>query len=179
PKPPKFDSNRARRILTNKELYLPKHGPKAHRLVFDDQGAPHEVYEFEDEKEFKKGDVEKQREEFRGKEERKLKEVDRGVDKGVEKEKRRVKKEKRKRREREERGDGEEELRVELVPFEGLEEGGSGEEGDGVMERNGLNGLDERTAERRSKRRKRNTDDELSGSNNLEDLETMASGLLG
>ncbi|KAL9033818.1 MAG: hypothetical protein Q9180_005748, partial [Flavoplaca navasiana] len=42
PKPPKFDSNRARRILTNKELYLPKHGLKAHRLVFDDQGAPHE-----------------------------------------------------------------------------------------------------------------------------------------
>lgn len=54
-KPPKFDSNRARRILTNKELYLPKHGPKARKLVFDDQGAPHEVYEFEDEKEFKRG----------------------------------------------------------------------------------------------------------------------------
>ena len=179
PKPPKFDSNRARRILTNKELYLAKHGPKAHRLVFDDQGAPHEVYEFEDEKEFKKGDVEKQREEFRGKEERRLKEVDRGVDKGVEKEKRREKREKRRKREKEERGDSREEVRVELVPFEGLEEEESGGEGDGVVERSGLNGLDERTVERRRKRRKRNTDDELSGSNNLEDLETMASGLLG
>ncbi|KAL8893707.1 MAG: hypothetical protein Q9192_005004, partial [Flavoplaca navasiana] len=175
PKPPKFDSNRARRILTNKELYLPKHGPKAHRLVFDDQGAPHEVYEFEDEKEFKKGDVEKQREEFRGKEERRLKEVDRAIDKGVEKEKRRKKREKRRKREREERVDGEDEVRVELVPFEGLEEGGSGGEGDGVMERSGLDGLDERTVERRRKRRKRNNQ----GSNNLEDLETMASGLLG
>ncbi|KAL9621626.1 MAG: hypothetical protein Q9204_008105 [Flavoplaca sp. TL-2023a] len=179
PKPPKFDSNRARRILTNKELYLPKHGPKARRLVFDDQGASHEVYEFEDEKEFKKGDVEKQREEFRGKEERRLKEVDRGVDKGVEKEKRREKREKRRRRDREERGNREEEVRVELVPFEEAAEGGSGGEGDGVMERSGLDGLDERTVERRRKRRKRNTDDELSGSNNLEDLETMASGLLG
>lgn len=67
--------------------------------------------------------MEKQREEFRSKEERRLKEVDRGVDRGVEKEKRREKREKRRRKEREEKGDEEEEVRVELVPFEGLEEG--------------------------------------------------------
>ncbi|KAI4250646.1 MAG: hypothetical protein L6R42_008696, partial [Xanthoria sp. 1 TBL-2021] len=64
PKPPKFDSNRARRLLTTKEYAL-KHGPKGQKLVFDDQGNPHEVYEFEDEKEFlEKGDVARQREEF-------------------------------------------------------------------------------------------------------------------
>ncbi|KAL8854088.1 MAG: hypothetical protein Q9198_010939, partial [Flavoplaca austrocitrina] len=118
----------------------------------------------------------KQREEFRGKEERRLKDVDRVVDKGVEKEKRREKREKRRRREREERGDREEEVRVELVPFGGPKEGGSGGEDDRVIERSRLDG---RTVERRRKRRKRNTEDELSGSNNLEDLETMASGLLG
>lgn len=48
-----------------------------------------------------------------------------------------------------------------------------------MMERSGLNESDEGTVERRRKRRKRSRDDELSSSNNLEDLETMASGLLG
>ncbi|KAI4235255.1 MAG: hypothetical protein LQ349_003293 [Xanthoria aureola] len=178
PKPPKFDSNRARRLLTTK-LYALKHGPKAHKLVFDDQGDAHEVYEFEDEKEFlRKGDVAKQREEFVGKEGRRLEEVDRGVDRGVEKGKRRERREKRRRREREEM-DGTEggEVRVELVPFEGEEEGGG--DGDEVVEGRQSNGFDEERVDGKRKR-KRGGDGELLDSNNkLEDLEAMASGLLG
>lgn len=178
PKPPKFDSNRARRLLTTKEYAL-KHGPKAHKLVFDDRGDAHEVYEFEDEKDFlRKGDVATQREEFVGKEGRRLKEVDRGVDRGVEKGKRRERREKRRRREREEMDGAEEggEVRVELVPFEGEEEG----DGDEVVEGRQSNGLlDEERVERKRKR-KRSRDGELLGSNDkLEDLEAMASGLLG
>lgn len=178
PPPPKFDSNRARRLLTTKEYAL-KHGPKAHKLVFDDAGDAHEVYEFEDEKDFlRKGDVATQREEFVGKEGRRLMEVDRGVDRGVEKGKRRERREKRRRRDKEEMDDGGE-VRVELVPFEGEEEGGGG--GDEVVvegrQSNGL--LDEERVELKRKRR-RGGDGELLGSNDkLEDLEAMASGLLG
>ncbi|KAL9000136.1 MAG: hypothetical protein Q9169_001211 [Polycauliona sp. 2 TL-2023] len=187
PKPPKFDSNRSRRILTTKELYLPKHGPKPHKFIYDDQGNPHEIYEFEDEKDFRKGDVEKQREEFRVKEERRLKEVE-GVDRGVEKEKRREKREKRRRRrereEKDDRGGEGGEMRVELVPFEGPEEAGSGDEADGLVEANRSNGLEEaRSEEKKNKKRKkkriRSKDEEQSDSNKLEDLEAMASGLLG
>lgn len=178
PKPPKFDSNRARRLLTTKEYAL-KHGPKAHKLVFDDQGDAHEVYEFADEKDFlRKGDVVKQREEFVGKEGRRLEEVDRGVDRGVEKGKRRERRERRRRREREEM-DGAEggEVGVELVPFEGEEEGVGG--GDEVVEGRQSSGLDDERAERKRKR-KRGGDGEPLGSNDkLEDLEALASGLLG
>ncbi|KAI4247650.1 MAG: hypothetical protein L6R42_009558, partial [Xanthoria sp. 1 TBL-2021] len=141
-------------------------------------GNPHEVYEFEDEKEFlEKGDVARQREEFVGKEGRRLLEVE-GVDRGVEKGKRRERREKRKRRERVEMGGVEgEEVRVELVPFEGPEEDGGGDEVGDAVESRKSNGLDEERVERKRKR-KHSGDDELLGSNKLEDLEAMASGLL-
>ncbi|KAL8653557.1 MAG: hypothetical protein Q9226_003802 [Calogaya cf. arnoldii] len=179
PKPPKFDSNRARRLLTTKEYAL-KHGPKGHKMIFDDKGNPHEVYEFEDVKEFmKKGDVAKQREEFVGKEGRRLKDVDE-VDKDIEKTKKRERREKRKRREREEIGGGEveEDLRVELVPFESPEEADGGDEAIEASDRSRSNGLDEERGERKRKR-KRGRDEEQRVSNKLEDLEALASGLLG
>ncbi|KAL8782313.1 MAG: hypothetical protein Q9213_005507 [Squamulea squamosa] len=186
-KPPKPDSNRARRLQTSKK-HLLKYRPKAHKLVFDDEGNPHEVYEFEDEKTFlKKGDVEKQREEFVGKEGRRLREVE-DVDKGVEKGKRRERKEKRRKREREEMemADGENgEVRVELVPFEGPEEvaadsGGNSEgEAEEGIERRQSNGSSNEYRGERKRKRKRGRDEELSEPKKLEDLEAMASGLLG
>ncbi|KAL8643864.1 MAG: hypothetical protein Q9210_007525, partial [Variospora velana] len=61
-----IDSNRKRRFLASShKKALLKYRPRAHKLVFDADGNPHEVYEFEDEAGFKaKGPVEKQRGEF-------------------------------------------------------------------------------------------------------------------
>ncbi|KAL8931352.1 MAG: hypothetical protein Q9211_007027, partial [Gyalolechia sp. 1 TL-2023] len=82
-----IDSNRKRRLLASKKKLL-KYRPRSHKLVFDDEGNPHEVYEFEDEEKFKaKGPVERQKDEFVAKEVGKLRERDR-EDKGLEREKR-------------------------------------------------------------------------------------------
>ncbi|KAL9023621.1 MAG: hypothetical protein Q9196_007087, partial [Gyalolechia fulgens] len=63
-----IDSNRKRRLLASKKKLL-KYRPRSHKLVFDDEGNPHEVYEFEDEEKFKaKGPVERQKDEFVAKE---------------------------------------------------------------------------------------------------------------
>ncbi|KAL8823541.1 MAG: hypothetical protein Q9170_008351, partial [Blastenia crenularia] len=60
--PPKPASNRARRLQNSKKALL-KYRPRAHKLVFDAEGNPHEVYEFLDEEGFKAaGPVESQRE---------------------------------------------------------------------------------------------------------------------
>ncbi|KAL8931515.1 MAG: hypothetical protein Q9216_007175, partial [Gyalolechia sp. 2 TL-2023] len=64
PTPLTIDSNRKRRLLASKKKLL-KYRPRSHKLVFDDQGNPHELYEFEDEEKFKAlGPVETQRDEF-------------------------------------------------------------------------------------------------------------------
>lgn len=170
PTPLTIDSNRKRRLLASKKKLL-KYRPRSHKLVFDDEGNPHEVYEFEDEEKFKaKGPVERQRDEFLDKEVGRLKERE-GEDKELEREKKRVRKEKRKRREREERemGGG-----VELVPFEGEDDGSEGFSGgeDEGFDRDSVEDLDRNDG--RSKRGKLKTDERK-----LEDLEAIASGLLG
>ncbi|KAI4167756.1 MAG: hypothetical protein LQ343_006951 [Gyalolechia ehrenbergii] len=170
PTPLTIDSNRKRRLLASKKKLL-KYRPRSHKLVFDDEGNPHEVYEFEDEEKFKaKGPVERQRDEFVEKEVGKLRERE-GEDKGLEREKRRERKEKRRRREREEMGQG---GGVELVPFEGEEaevDGGEGNIGSSG-EREGEE--DFGTSDGREKQGKWRED-----KRELEDLEAMASGLLG
>lgn len=89
PTPLTIDSNRKRRLLASKKKLL-KYRPRSHKLVFDDEGNPHEVYEFEDEEKFKaKGPVERQRDEFLDKEVGRLKERE-GEDKELEREKKRI-----------------------------------------------------------------------------------------
>ncbi|KAI4265621.1 MAG: hypothetical protein L6R35_007078, partial [Caloplaca aegaea] len=63
PRPLTIDSNRKRRLLaSSQKKALLKYRPRAHKLVFDADGNPHEVYEFEDEAGFKaNGPVEEQR----------------------------------------------------------------------------------------------------------------------
>ncbi|KAL8731208.1 MAG: hypothetical protein Q9181_004385 [Wetmoreana brouardii] len=184
PNPLTIDSNRKRRLLTSKKKLL-KYRPRPHKLVFDADGNPHEVYEFEDEAKFKaRGPVEEQREKFVRKEGERLREGEE-VDKGVEKRKRR---EKAKRKEREERSGGE---GVELVPFEegevqvGWEEGG-GRSVDGIREGDERSGT-----KKKGKKWFEDDGNEQNGKRNrggregrpepetLEDLEAMASGLLG
>lgn len=186
-----IDSNRKRRLLapnaSHKKALL-KYRPRAHKLVFDADGNPHEVYEFIDEAEFKaKGPVVEQRKGFLVKEEGKLREAE-GEDKGLEREKKREKKEKRKRkrREREERreDEGGQGVRVELVPFEGEE--GTGDSG--TISDSGSGEVEDRRksekkriadeGEEKKKKRNREKKAEMQGPETLEDLEAMASGLL-
>ncbi|MCJ1311987.1 ATP-dependent RNA helicase dbp4 [Agyrium rufum] len=100
-----IDSKRREKLLKSKKAMLKLKG-KGSKLVFDDEGNAHEVYELEDEKGFKKrGAADVQREEFLRKEEEKVRAQD-VLDKSTAKEKRREKKEKRKRVLREEQNSG-------------------------------------------------------------------------
>ncbi|KAL9597662.1 MAG: hypothetical protein Q9219_004989 [cf. Caloplaca sp. 3 TL-2023] len=191
PTPLTIDSNRKRRLLASKKKLL-KYRPRSHKLVFDAEGNPHEVYEFEDEEEFKaKGPLERQRDEFVEKEVGRLRERE-GEDKGLEREKRREKKEKRRKREREKEGMREEETGVELVPFGEGEEDGlvSGDEAGGRSFDDGSTGSNAADEEGRNerfgddgdkprKRRHREKPESVRQPATLEDLEAMASRLLG
>ncbi|KAK9239004.1 P-loop containing nucleoside triphosphate hydrolase protein [Lipomyces kononenkoae] len=92
-------SNRQAKAALSKKATL-KNRPNATKLVFDDDGKPHAIYEFEDEEGFKKhGDAETQKTEFINREEQRMRKVD-VVDKAVAKEKRKEKKWKQRERER-------------------------------------------------------------------------------
>lgn len=184
-----IDSNRKRRLLapnaSHKKALL-KYRPKAHKLVFDADGNPHEVYEFLDEEEFKaQGPVEKQRGEFVEKEVGRLREAE-SEDKGLEKQKRREKKEKRKRREEERAGEG---GMAVLVPFEGDDEDGVGDggafsddDGDGVEFDDGgekrKQQVEGEGEERKRKRKREKRREETQQPETLEELEALASGVL-
>lgn len=92
------DSKRREKLLTSKKK-LAKLKGKGTKTVFDEEGTPHAMYEFDDEDKFRaQGKPEEQREQFAEKERARILEVD-AVDKA---EAKRKKKEKiRKRRERE------------------------------------------------------------------------------
>ncbi|KAK9371364.1 P-loop containing nucleoside triphosphate hydrolase protein [Lipomyces kononenkoae] len=92
-------SNRQAKAALSKKA-MSKTGPNPTKLVFDDEGKPHAIYEFEDEEGFKKyGDAETQKTEFINREEQRMRKVD-VVDKAVAKEKRKEKKRKQRERER-------------------------------------------------------------------------------
>ncbi|KAK9246096.1 P-loop containing nucleoside triphosphate hydrolase protein [Lipomyces tetrasporus] len=87
----------AKAALSKKAMLKYKSNPT--KLLFDDDGNPHAIYEFENEEEFRKhGEAEEQKAEFITREEQRMRDVD-VVDKAIAKEKRQEKK--RKRRERE------------------------------------------------------------------------------
>ncbi|RDX46437.1 DEAD-domain-containing protein [Lentinus brumalis] len=99
-----FTSKRKQKLALSKKA-LGKYGEKGHKLVFDDEGNPHEVYEMKDVTDVFKDEREVMEagRQFAEAERGKMKEVD-VVDKAEAKEKKREKKRKRKERERE--GDG-------------------------------------------------------------------------
>ncbi|KAB2574985.1 ATP-dependent RNA helicase DBP4 [Lasiodiplodia theobromae] len=97
-----IDSKRREKELKSKKKLL-KYKDKGHRVVFDDEGKPHELYEMEDEEAFKaKGTAEEQRQRFLEEEKQRAEEAD-VVDRETAKEKKLAKKIKRKERERAER----------------------------------------------------------------------------
>ena len=116
-----IDSKRREKLLTSKKL-LAKLKGGGRKLVYDDNGNPHEVYELEDEAGFrKKGPATDQRARFLEAGRDRVKEAD-VDDRDVAKEKRRAKKEKLRERRLQEQEEGngldDEEIRVELAPYE-------------------------------------------------------------
>lgn len=176
-----IDSHRRERLLKSKKALLKLKG-KGSKLVFDDEGNAHEIYELEDEDQFRqRGPADSQRAKFLEGEAQRVKEAD-AEDKITVKEKKRLKKEKRKAREREALEDGSEagEERVAvLAPFEEDENeergGGNDEEGEvrPLPKRRKKWFEDDSGDEKGKKRWKAEEEPET-----LEDLEALASGLL-
>ncbi|EPS36061.1 hypothetical protein H072_10519 [Dactylellina haptotyla CBS 200.50] len=116
------DSKRREKLATSKKAML-KYKGKGTKLVFDEEGEAHAIYEFEDEEEFKKaGDAEEQRGKFLAEEAKRVTVADE-EDKSLAKEKKRAKKERQKARlledmEGEDDGDGDGfDGGVPLVPY--------------------------------------------------------------
>ena len=94
-----LDSKRREKMLKSKKQLLKLKGA-GQKLVFDDDGNAHQLYELEDEKDFRaRGEAEDQRRKFLEEEAERVKAAD-VDDKQLVKEKRRAKKEKRRERER-------------------------------------------------------------------------------
>ena len=178
-----IDSKRREKLLKSKKKLLKLKG-NGTKLVFDDEGNPHQVYELEDESQFKqRGPADAQKAKFLDKEQEVLQVADL-ADKQTAKAKKKEKREKRKAREAVEAGEGGEERQAVLVPYE--EPDAEGEQGEDVSEREIEEPRKKRPKkwfeddsgdEARSKRDKgaRNATEEPE---TLEDLEAMASGLL-
>lgn len=97
-----IDSKRREKELKSKKKLL-RYKEKGHRVVFDEDGKPHELYEMEDEEAFKaRGSAEEQRRRFVEEEKQTVEEAD-AIDRELAREKRQAKKIKRKERERAER----------------------------------------------------------------------------
>ena len=94
-----LDSKRREKLLKSKKK-LAKLKDKGTKLVFDDEGNAHPIYELENEEDFRaRGAAEQQRRAFLSEEAKRVQQADLD-DKALAKEKRRAKKEKRKERER-------------------------------------------------------------------------------
>ncbi|THV86795.1 P-loop containing nucleoside triphosphate hydrolase protein [Aureobasidium pullulans] len=176
-----IDSKRREKLLKSKKKLL-KFKESGQKLVFDDDGNAHQIYELEDEDAFKaKGTAEEQRQKFLEEEAQRVRESDL-LDKALAKEKKRAKKEKRKEREREENASDEEEGgEGEALPdasadfkkfLAGSEDGSEGEEDDEQpkkKQKKWFEGEGKRTDMGR----------EEAAPETLADLEALAVGLLG
>ncbi|KAI9727012.1 MAG: ATP-dependent RNA helicase dbp4 [Cirrosporium novae-zelandiae] len=183
-----IDSKRREKLLKSKKKMLKLKG-RGTKLVYDDDGNAHEVYELEDDEQFReRGRAEEQRKKFVDAERERVKEAD-VKDKELVKQKRREKKEKAKARERQlaEAEDEDEGPSAVLVPYEG--------DDDGNTKVDDMSG-DENEAETTSleptpKRQKKWFQDGSDGEKakqekrvvnaepeTLEDLEALATGLL-
>jgi ATP-dependent RNA helicase DDX10/DBP4 len=182
-KPMNVDSKRKEKLLKSKKKLL-KFKEKGKKLVFDEEGNPHQIYELEDENRFRqRGPADAQKTKFLEAEQERLQTADLG-DKQAAKIKKKKKREKRKAREAAELDEPGDERQAVLVPYEGSD-GEAGVEGDFSEEdenpvltkkRPKKWFEDDSGEEKKFKRRRKASDDEPEP---LEDLEAMASGLLG
>ncbi|KAI5287855.1 ATP-dependent RNA helicase dbp4 [Ascosphaera aggregata] len=182
-----IDSKRRQKLLESKKKLL-KYKNKGSKVIFDDEGNAHEIYELEDEEAFRaKGDAEEQRVRFLELEAERQRLAD-IRDKEIAKQKKRELKEKRKERARAEReamaavDDSEEEGGVMLAPpppgsrFDGL----SNDEYQSSAA--GSDDALDAPAEPQRKKQKKSKVDHLPPAGpkveTVEDLEALASGLL-
>lgn len=197
-----IDSKRREKLLKSKKQLL-KYKGKGTKMVYDDEGNAHELYEMEDEKDFQaRGDAKDQQAKFIAEEGNRTQQAD-IEDKDLARQKKREKKEKRKAREREfaEEENGEEEgPALPMVPFEIPEESSQDEmdqdkDHDREMEQKRkshpskkrvqfASGSDSEQDEKDRRPRKSKKVDNKSAAapgnvQTLEDLESLASGLLG
>lgn len=192
------DSHRREKLLKSKKKML-KYMDKGQRLVFDDDGNAHPIYELQDEEEFKKqGPVEVLRRQFVDTEASRVREVD-VEDKQLAKEKRKEKKIRRKEREREEElaaaavaagpkarldgADGDDEDPLALLrslPAPGGGGGGGDSDGDdGPPKKKAKKWFqDDSDDEREKAKKKRNVIEMDQEPDTLEDLEDVAARLL-
>lgn len=179
-----IDSKRREKMLKSKKKLL-KLKEKGTKLVFDEEGVPHQVYELDDEDGFRKqGPAEVQRARFLGEEAARVREADLD-DKQLAKQKKREKREKRKAREAAEKAGVDDDEAPELVSLE---------DGEDPMELLRSLPLADEEEERPSKKPKKwfedDSDDEKVAKKKrrvieaedepetLEDLEALAAGLL-
>ncbi len=178
-----IDSKRKEKMLKSKKKLLKLKG-KGTKLVFDDEGKSHQIYELEDENQFKqRGPADAQKIKFLEKEQEVLQAADL-IDKQAAKAKKKEKREKRKAREAAEAGEGGEERQAVLIPHKGPDV--EGEEGEDISEQE----MEEPGKKRPKKwfeddsddenkfRRNRRVTNAVEEPETLEDLEAVASGLL-
>lgn len=172
-----LDSKRREKLLKSKKKLL-KLKDKGNKLVFDDEGNAHQIYELENENDFRaRGEAEDQRRRFLDEEAEKVKEAD-VADKALAKAKRREKREKRKERERmeEESGDegpsGDEDAMANFIADAGSGSGSASEEERPAKKQKKWFQKDVPQDEEREREREREIE-------TLDDLEAEAARLLG
>jgi len=173
-----LDSKRREKLLKSKKKLLSLKG-KGTKLVFDDEGNAHPLYEMGDEDEFKEaGAAEAQRRRFLEEEAAKVREADL-EDKAAAREKKRLKKDKRKARERGDEDDDE----PEGAALDGVEDAMANFMADAASGSDDEDEEPEPDTKRQKKwfemdgkRAAKEKRDE--GPETLEDLEALASGLL-
>ncbi|KAF5103758.1 hypothetical protein DV451_001239 [Geotrichum candidum] len=167
-----------KRALSKKQSSKNRGNPT--KLIFDDEGKPHAIYELENEEDFKKaGDAEVQKEKFLDKEKEVMLEKD-VEDKAIAKDKRLEKKRKRQEMERlareEDVEDSEEKFQV-YIGGEGAENNSDYDNADEADEADGSYSSSEEDEDRTSKK-PRNNVYEVEEPETLEDLEALSSKLL-
>ena len=181
-----LDSNRRMRLLSSKAKLAKRaggHGEHLHFSSDSEKDQPYKKHYYQEEAEFKKqGDAEAQRRRFVEDERMKTKARDE-IDKRVAKDKKREKKERRKDREREEdveMASEEEEMGVQLVPYEEDEQEPVEEKRKPKKWFQDASSGDEEDvgASKPTKSKKRQKHVQVEEPQTLEDLEAMASGLL-
>ncbi|GKZ69405.1 ATP-dependent RNA helicase dbp4 [Aspergillus niger] len=177
-----IDSKRREKLLKSKKKLLKFKG-KGTKLIYDDEGNAHELYEMEDEEQFKaKGDAKEQQAKFLAEEAERTRQADL-EDKEVAKQKKREKKEKRKARERELLAMEEEGGDLVQIPYK---EGGLASDEDEEVLRPSKKArvsFADKASEEEPKPKKAKKSQPAGKApeqiETLEDLESLAAGLLG
>ena len=176
-----IDSKRKEKLLKSKKKTL-KLRDKGTKLVFDDEGRPHMIYELENEDQFReRGPADEQKQQFLHTEQEKLQYADL-TDKQAAKMRIKEKKSQRKAREAAERLESEDTGGAVLVPFAGSEEDATAEEGDTEdvqkPQRKRAKKWFEEDSGSEGKRQHSHVADRQAPKS-LEDLEAVALGMLG